>query len=168
MDIKLKDLRQDTKNMNRGTPRGSAQLERSLRQYGAGRSVLCDKNGKLIAGNKTHQAALELGLDAVVVETDGTRVVVVKRTDLDLDDDAGTARALSIADNRVSEVGLEWDVDNLLDVAGDIDLGQFFFEEELKDLGIIADVDLDLGDGVESGDDVVRCETCGQRIGEKR
>ena len=43
----------DSRNANKGTERGLALLDKSLRQYGAGRSILVDKNGRVIAGNKT-------------------------------------------------------------------------------------------------------------------
>jgi hypothetical protein len=50
---KLADLTPDRKNANKGTPRGSQMIEDSFRQYGAGRSILIDKNGLIIAGNKS-------------------------------------------------------------------------------------------------------------------
>lgn len=75
-----KSLTPDPHNANRGTARGRAMLEQSLRSYGAGRSVLTDKHGVLIAGNKTAEAAQKLGLSIREVETDGTELVVVRRT----------------------------------------------------------------------------------------
>jgi hypothetical protein len=47
----IKDLVPDEKNANRGTQRGRALLESSLRQYGVGRPILADKNGRIIAGD---------------------------------------------------------------------------------------------------------------------
>jgi hypothetical protein len=46
----LKDLMPDQHNANRGNERGKGMIQNSIRVYGAGRSVLCDRNGKLIAG----------------------------------------------------------------------------------------------------------------------
>ncbi len=103
----LEDLTPDDRNANRGTPRGSAALEESLRRFGAGRSILADRNGRVIAGNKTLIQAAELGLGVQVVETDGTRLVVVVRDDVELDSPIG--RELAIADNRVAELNLDWD-----------------------------------------------------------
>jgi DNA modification methylase len=111
----LSDLSPDERNANRGTPRGRGMVEDSLRELGAGRSVLVDRNGRLIAGNKTTEAAFAIGLDdVIVVQSDGTKVVVVQRTDLDLSQDK-RARRLAIADNRTSEVGLEWELPVLLE-----------------------------------------------------
>ena len=131
--VKLSELTPDDINANKGTQRGSGMLEKSLREYGAGRSVLVDKAGRIIAGNKTIEAAGAIGLeDAVMIETDGSRVVIVKRTDLDLDSPQG--RGLAIADNRVAEVGLEWDMEALEKIGEELDLGEFWFDDELPQL----------------------------------
>jgi len=133
---KLSELIPDPRNANKGTKRGAAQLEVSLRKYGAGRSILLDKAGRIIAGNKTAENAAAIGLeDVVVVETDGTKLVAVKRTDLDLTDDDTGARALAYADNRVAEVGLEWDAEAVFaDMEAGVELGDFFREDELAEL----------------------------------
>ena len=77
-----------------------ALLASSLREYGAGRAVLTDRDGVLIAGNKTFEVAQRLGIPTRVIETDGQELVVVRRRDLHLASDP-KARALAIADNRV-------------------------------------------------------------------
>jgi hypothetical protein len=106
-------------------------VRQSLQKLGAGRSVLIDKNGVLIAGNKTTEAAYEIGLeDVIVVPTDGTKLVVVQRTDLDLAKDA-KAKELAIADNRASELGLEWDAEVLQEVHDAIGLEDWFTEDEV-------------------------------------
>lgn len=115
-------------------------LEKSLRQHGAGRSILVDKHGVAIAGNKTLQSAVSVGMnEVIVVESDGKKLVVVQRTDLDLATDA-TARALAYADNRASEVGLDWDVAQLLeDVGTGAQLEGLFREDEIEALADAAD-----------------------------
>src|SRR5688572_6108116 len=83
--VPLTDLTPDDRNANVGTARGRAMVEESLRRFGAGRSILVDRKGNIIAGNTTHEAAIDIGLtDAVVVQTDGRKLVVVQRTDLDI------------------------------------------------------------------------------------
>jgi hypothetical protein len=131
----LTDLTPDARNANAGTERGRAMVEESLRRYGAGRSILVDRNGQIIAGNTTHEAAIDIGLtDAVIVRTDGRKLVVVQRTDLDIDSPAG--RALAIADNRTSELGLSWSTEVLAELAADdaVDLSALFSPVELADL----------------------------------
>jgi hypothetical protein len=127
-------LTPDPRNANRGTERGAWQLEESLRQYGAGRSILVDRNGVVIAGNKTLEQAVSLGLDVEVVHTDGTKIVAVCRDDLDLETDP-RARELAIADNRVGQLDLDWDPDELRrEIEEGIDLSRFFLDHELKTL----------------------------------
>lgn len=115
---KLKDLIQDDRNLNKGTERGQELIEKSLREFGAGRSLLLDKNNRIIAGNKTHKNAEALGMDdVIIVETDGTKLVAVKRTDVDLDTKKG--REMALADNATVKVDLEWDTEELNAVAED-------------------------------------------------
>jgi DNA modification methylase len=123
---KISDLLPDDKNYNKGTEFGESLLEKSLQNYGAGRSILLDKNNRIIAGNKTAQTAGGIGLDNVlIIESDGSKLIAVKRTDIDLDTKAG--RELALADNAVSKVNLEWDEENLK---------QDFELKELEDWGI--------------------------------
>ena len=128
----LSDLTPDIRNANKGTERGQYMVEHSLSQYGAGRSILADAEGRIIAGNKTLQAAADLGIPVRVVETDGTELVVVQRTDLDLLSDDQRARLMAYADNRASEVGLEWDAEEIaIDIGEGLELGDLFKDFEL-------------------------------------
>lgn len=65
-EAKLQDLIQDDRNLNKGTELGQELIEKSLREFGAGRSILIDKNNRIIAGNKTHDNAKLAGLDDVL------------------------------------------------------------------------------------------------------
>lgn len=130
---KLSDLTPDDRNANRGTARGSRAIAASLRKYGAGRSILLDRTGRIIAGNKTAEnaAALDMG-DVLVVQTDGRQLVAVQRMDLDLDSPA--ARELAIADNRSAELSLNWDADVLRGLSAEISLDEFFSADELESI----------------------------------
>lgn len=130
----LTDLSPDPHNANRGTDRGRDALERSLREYGAGRAVLIDRHGCVIAGNKTVEQAKKLNMPLRVVETDGTHLIAVQRLDLDLRTD-GSAKALAIADNRIGQLDLEWDVDMLKQLHADgLDLSAFWTASEFETL----------------------------------
>lgn len=130
--IKLTDLVPDPHNANKGTERGRGMLEKSLQELGAGRSLVVDRNNTVIAGNKSLEAAVEAGFeDAIVVETDGSKFVVVKRVDLDLSED-DKAKKLAIADNRVGEISLSWDAEVLAELSQDIDLSGLFTDNELE------------------------------------
>lgn len=156
----LFDLQPDKKNANKGTARGRALLEQSLRKLGAGRSIVVDKHGVIIAGNKTHEVATELQFPIREVETDGKELVVVRRTDLDVETDPA-ARELGVADNRTAEVGLAWDAPTLESLG--IDLKPWFFDNELTDIGVGSDhtETSDTNEGGASSRSVT-CPSCGQ------
>ena len=139
---KISDLIPDAENANEGTERGLAMLDKSLRDNRAGRSILIDKNGRVIAGNKTRERALDVGIeDLLIVPTDGTKLVAVQRTDLDLETDI-EARALAYADNRVAELDLSWNVAQIVkDAERGVDLSGFFYDDELERLvsGVMED-----------------------------
>jgi hypothetical protein len=68
------------------------------------------------------------------VQTDGRHLIAVQRCDLDLTTDA-RARELAIADNRVSELDLEWDVEILKQLHADgLDLSAWWTPEEFEAL----------------------------------
>ena len=48
--VDIDSLRQDTHNFNRGTEEGQQLMERSFKELGAGRSILLDREGNIIAG----------------------------------------------------------------------------------------------------------------------
>ena len=130
---KIADLIQDDRNLNKGTEEGRKLIEKSLRKFGAGRSVLIDKNNRIIAGNKTHENAEAIGMDdVIIVETDGKKLVAVKRTDIDLDSPEG--REMALADNATVKADLIWDTDQMDSVAEDygIDLDEWNVDTEEK------------------------------------
>lgn len=125
----IADLRFDDKNFNRHTSRGMGLLENSLQQFGAGRSILIDKDNKIIAGNGIVEAASSVGITKVkVIETDGTELIAVKRKDVALNSAQG--REMALADNATAAADLEWDKDNI---------SEFFEPEDLEKW----DIDLD-------------------------
>ena len=107
--VDIDSLRQDTHNFNRGTEEGQQLMERSFKEMGAGRSILIDKNGNIIAGNKSQKAAIAAGIKKVrIIETTGDELVAVKRTDVDIDSAEG--RKMAYLDNLTTQVNLTWDV----------------------------------------------------------
>ena len=130
----LDDLQPDPLNANRGTDRGREALRRSLHTYGAGRSIVIDKRGRILGGHKTVEQAKHLGLPITVVPTTGQELVVVQRMDLDARTDP-RAQELALADNRVAELDLDWDpaVLRQLEQAG-VALEAFWTPEEFARL----------------------------------
>ena len=110
----------DDKNFNKGTEFGDHLMDDSLRKFGLGRSILLDKNDRIIAGNKTTEKAAELGFENVlIVETDGNTLVAVKRKDIDLDSAKG--REFALADNATSKANLCFDTDLIMQEAAKFD-----------------------------------------------
>ena len=104
----IEELKFDKKNFNRHTENGMRLLEKSLREFGAGRSILVDKDNNIIAGNGIVESAMNAGITKTrVVETTGDELVVVKRTDVELDTKRG--REMALADNATASADLEWD-----------------------------------------------------------
>lgn len=136
-ETKVDQLILDDHNFNKGTEFGQHLMEKSFRRFGAGRSILLDKNNRVIAGNKSLQTAAEIGLDDVlVVETTGEQIVAVKRTDIDLDSKEG--REMALADNATSKANLEFDLPEIDSIAREMDFNP-------ADWGVdFSDIDLDI------------------------
>ncbi len=132
---KITDYKPDQDNANKGTEYGSAVLERSVRELGPGRSLLVDREGNLIAGNKTQQALIDAGFTEVIeIIPKPGQVVVVKRDDLDLYKDTA-ARRLAYMDNRSAEINLNWDVDQILaDLDHGVNMSHLFSDMELEEM----------------------------------
>ena len=65
--MKIDELKFDDKNFNKHTEFGMGLLEKSLRENGAGRSILIDKDNNIIAGNGIIEAAGSVGLENIKV-----------------------------------------------------------------------------------------------------
>lgn len=120
IETNIESLVPDDKNFNKGTQYGDHLMDESLRKFGLGRSILIDKNNRIIAGNKTAEKAADIGFtDVVVVEVDGNQLVAVKRKDIDLDSAKG--RELALADNATGKANLSWDEKMIAEMANKFD-----------------------------------------------
>jgi hypothetical protein len=99
---KIDELKFDNSNINNGSEFGSELLNKSIAEAGLGRSVVTDMNDILISGNKTAEAATNLGIcDVIEIESTGKELIVVKRIDLDINKGKGVK--MKILDNTVSK-----------------------------------------------------------------
>ena len=130
--IDIEQLAQDQHNFNKGSEQGQELMERSFKEMGAGRSILIDRNGNIIAGNKSQKAAIAAGIKKVrIIETTGDELVAVKRTDVDIDSAEG--RKMAYLDNLTTQVNLTWDQTELQAVQADVegfDIADFGFDIE--------------------------------------
>jgi ParB family transcriptional regulator, chromosome partitioning protein len=123
----LSDLTPDPQNARKHNPRNIGQVQNSLQKYGAARSIVIDENGQIIAGHGVVEAAALAGIERVqVVDGDGETIIAVRRSGLT----KKQKQELGVADNRGAELA-EWDAGVLAELAGEIDLSQFWRDDEL-------------------------------------
>lgn len=128
----------DQRNYRKHSKKNKDLIKKSLEELGAGRSVLLDKENSLVAGNGVFEQAKALGIPVRVVETDGSELIAVKRTDLATKDEK--RKKLALADNATSDLS-EWDVPliktdwakDMLDNWG-VELPEVVNEKGLKEL----------------------------------
>lgn len=121
--MELRDIKYDRRNYRKHSDKNKALIRKSIEETGFGRSVVIDSENELIAGNGV-VSQLPKDTKIRVVETDGSELVVVKRTDLKTNDQK--RKELARNDNATSDK-VEWDTDTLI---GDFSL------DELEKWGI--------------------------------
>ena len=118
------EIKFDKRNYRKHDKKNKSLIKKSLEKFGAGRSIVVDAEGEIIGGNGVYEQAKKLGLKTKIVETDGSELVVVKRTDLKTDDDK--RKALAVMDNSTSDTS-QFDLELLT---------ADFTIDELEDFGI--------------------------------
>ena len=142
---KIENLTPDDHNFNKGSEYGNHLIEKSFREFGAGRSILIDRNNRIIAGNKSIEAASSIGMEnVVIVETTGDEIVAVKRTDIDLDSKKG--RELALADNATNKANLDFDEEEISKLSEQ-------FEFDASDWGIDLGIDVEVEEAELSEDE---------------
>lgn len=101
----MEEIKFDKRNYRLHNNENKRVIKKSLKELGAGRSIVVDKDGEIIADNGVYEQAKKLGIKTKIVETDGSELVVVKRTDLATGDDK--RKKLALADNAASDTS-EW------------------------------------------------------------
>lgn len=117
----------DKRNYRKHNDKNKDLINKSLKECGAGRSIVIDNEDNIICGNGIYEQSQKLGLKTKIIETDGSELVVVKRTDLQTDDDK--RKQLAVMDNSTSDSS-EFDFELLQ---------EDFDTEELEDWGLDVD-----------------------------
>jgi hypothetical protein len=145
--INIKDYTPDDKNFNQHTLEGLELLEKSIEQIGIIEAITVSVDEKIITGNARREKMVKVLKDAepIIIETDGKRPVVIKRTDIR----SGTAEfhkaallanttakkninldTAMIQEVAVKEFGIDAEEMGVEMVIPITDLGDFFNEEE--------------------------------------
>lgn len=99
--ISIKSVKTDPKNTRVRDQVAKDNLERSLRQFGPGRSIVLDGDNIVRAGNGTLEAAEDAGFSEVlVVEPKPNQIVAVRRSDWS----GVKAAAYGVQDNRATDL----------------------------------------------------------------
>src|SRR5690606_20186334 len=127
---KIEDFIPDENNFNMHTQRGMGLLEKSIEKVGIIESVTVSADDKVISGNARQEVISQKfgDKDAIVVETDGTKPVVIKRTDIKSNTKQFYEAALLA--NTVSKHNVNLDTEKIQEVAVDE------FDIEVEELGV--------------------------------
>ena len=123
------------RNPNRHTERGLRLLEDAIQQDGYVAPMTAAADGSLLDGNaRLEVVAHALPVDPLVIRHDGTRPVVMVRTDIP-DADDPRAKRIIVGANRIAQADLDWDADVLKRLQGEgVDLSKLWDEAGLLEV----------------------------------
>lgn len=133
MSKKLSDFQLQRVNANKHRPRGMGMLSNIISKEGWIGAITVANDGETFAGSARLETAIDrFGDDAepIVIDSDGSRPIIVRRVDIASADDPRAIR-LGIADNRVHDVNADYDGEILGAIAHEVDILDMFFEDEL-------------------------------------
>lgn len=129
--MQIKDLKQDKRNYRKHNDKNLKLIKKSVEEVGLGRSIVIDAENEIVCGNGL-VSQLDKDTPVKLIETDGSELVVVKRTDLRTSDEK--RKRLAVMDNSSSDTS-EFDLSLLQD---DFEI------PELQDMGIdIPDIEVE-------------------------
>lgn len=120
----MTEIKLDKRNYRKHSERNKQLINKSLKDLGAGRSILIDNQNEIIAGNGVFEQARELNIPVKIIETDGTELIAIKRNDLSTTD--RKRQELAVMDNSASDSS-EFDLELL---------SEDFNPSELMEMGI--------------------------------
>jgi hypothetical protein len=133
---KIKDFKTASVNSNRHTQRGLSALDKSIRTDGWIGAMTTAADGEMIAGSARLERIADVfgvEIEPLVIETTGQQPIVIVRKDIPNAADP-RAQRLAVADNRIAQLDLSYDVEVLAGLSAEI-LEGLFEPQELSDLG---------------------------------
>ena len=147
---KIKDFKTQTNNANLHTERGKLALSKSIDEYGWIGAITVANNNETFDGSARLESIYSDDAEPIIIDSDGTRPIIVRRTDIE-DTDDPKAKMLAISANRIAQIDLEWDADILASLSEEIDLSGLFTDDELIEI-IGGDVELELPNDLDYSD----------------
>ena len=169
---KIKDFKTALVNSNKHTQRGLSALDKSIRTDGWIGAMTTAADGEMIAGSaRLERVADVFGVEVepLVIETNGQQPIVIVRKDIPNAADP-RAQRLAVADNRIAQLDLSYDVEVLAGLSAEV-LEGLFEPEELSALGqqwaddnTPPDVDFkEYDESVENEVEHIECPSCGHK-----
>ena len=158
------------KNVNQHTQRGLGLLEKSVQRDGWIDAQTTAADGEMISGSARLELAEDKfsGVEPIVIESDGTRPIIVKRMDIPNADDP-RARRLSVAANQITSVDWSPDAELLKEWAGEDDaIKQLFRDDEWTEITQAPPDFKEYGEDIADGIEVCECPTCGHKHAAKK
>jgi len=127
----MSSFSKDENNFNKHTDEGMELLKKSVKKVGIIESITVSNDDKIISGN-ARQEAIESGMgdevEPIIIETDGTRPVVLKRTDIH----SGTKQfhEAALLANTTAKKNIAFDFDLIQEIAVDD------FDIDIVELGV--------------------------------
>lgn len=132
---KLSDFVPQRENMNRHTPRGMALLETAMQHVGYVAPMTAAADGEVIDGSARLEKSAEVfspDAEAIVVEHDGTRPVIMRRLDV-ANAQTDRAKEISAGANRIAQVNLDFDPAIVQQLRFEVPaLGALWTDEEMQ------------------------------------
>lgn len=126
--VKLSSLIPDNKNNNKHTAYGMDLLEKSVNKVGIIESITVSNDDKIISGNARHEViGKNFDKEALVIETDGTQPIVIKRTDIE--SDSKKFYEASILANTTAKKNIDFDMEVIEALSYEYDI-------DVEDLGV--------------------------------
>lgn len=157
--MKVEDLKFDKRNYRKHDEKNRELIKKSINEVGFGRSIVIDNENEIVCGNGV-VSQIAKSTPIKVIETNGSELIVVKRTDLNTNDEK--RKQLAVMDNSTSD-------------SSDFDLPllqEDFTNEDLEDFGIVViepseiDVDSFFENTEEKSKEpkTIKCPKCGEII----
>ena len=133
--MEVKDLKFDKRNYRRHSEKNQSLIKKSINEVGFGRSIVIDAEDEIICGNGV-VSQVDKKTPVKVIETDGSELIVVKRTDLKTED--AKRKQLAVMDNSTSDSS-DFDLDLLQEdfddeTLADWGIDNFDIEKDIEDI----------------------------------